>query len=129
LSLEERQPRPGRSQKRAAGDDGVVERLGERFSALPSGPWSDPPHTAVVLAIPSNKAHEPAGLLVAGVSPRLRLDESYRSFFELLRTQLATAIANARAYEEERRRPRRWPRSTSPRRRSSATSATSSARR
>jgi PAS domain S-box-containing protein len=82
----------------------VVERLSERFSALPSGPWSDPPHTAVVLAIPSNKAHEPAGLLVAGVSPRLRLDESYRSFFELLRTQIATAIANARAYEEERRK-------------------------
>ena len=39
-----------------------------------------------------------------GVSPRLKLDEHYRDFLELLRTQLATAIANARAYEEEKKR-------------------------
>ncbi len=82
----------------------VLERLAERFSTVPRGPWSDAPHTGVVMQIPSNKAHEPAGLLVAGVSPRLRLDEHYRDFFELLRTQLATAIANARAYEEEKKR-------------------------
>ena len=81
-----------------------VERIAERFSTVPPGPWSDPPHTAVVMPIPSHKAHEPAGLLVAGVSPRLRLDEHYLDFLELLRTQVATAIANARAYEEEKRR-------------------------
>src|SRR5262249_45637863 len=40
----------------------------------------------------------------AGVSPRQRLDERYRDFFALLRSQLATAIANARAYEEEKQR-------------------------
>jgi signal transduction histidine kinase len=82
----------------------VVERLGERFATVPPGPWSDPPDTAVALPIPSNKPHQPAGLLVAGVSARLKLDESYRGFFELMTTQVATAIANARAYEEERRR-------------------------
>jgi PAS domain S-box-containing protein len=82
----------------------VVERLTERFPAVPRSPWSDPPHTAAVLPIPSHARHEPAGLLVAGVSPRLKLDERYRDFLELLRTQLATAIANARAYEEERKR-------------------------
>jgi PAS domain S-box-containing protein len=82
----------------------AVEKLGERFASLPRGPWSDPPHTAVVMQIPSNKAHEPAGLLVAGISPRVRLDEHHRDFLELLRTQLATALANARAYEEEKKR-------------------------
>lgn len=82
----------------------VVERLGERFEELPGAASSDQPHTAVVLAIPSSKAHEPAALLVAGVSPRIQLDESYRGYFDLLRTQLATAIGNARAYEEERKR-------------------------
>src|SRR5262249_22587704 len=32
------------------------------------------------------------------------LDDLYRSFFQLATTQVATAIANARAYEEERKR-------------------------
>jgi PAS domain S-box-containing protein len=82
----------------------VVKNLGERFSSIPPGPWSDPPNTAVVVPIPSNKAHEPAGLLVAGVSTRLKFNQLYKDFIELVRTQVATAIANARAYEEERRR-------------------------
>jgi len=82
----------------------VVEHLGERFAMVPPGPWSDPPNTAVVVPIPSNKTHEPVGLLVAGVSARLKLDQFYRDFIELVRTQVATAIANARAYEEERKR-------------------------
>ena len=82
----------------------VVDRLKERFSKLPPGPWSDPPNTAVVIPIPSNKAHEPAGIMVAGVSARIKLDPFYRDFIELVRTQIATSIANARAYEEERRR-------------------------
>jgi PAS domain S-box-containing protein len=90
----------------AARDPGMitVERLDERFARVPRGPWSDAPHTAAVMQVPSNKAHEPAGLLVAGLSPRVRLDEHHRDFLELLRTQLATAIANARAYEEEKKR-------------------------
>jgi signal transduction histidine kinase len=83
----------------------VVDDLVQRFGdAVPQGPWSDLPRQAVVVPIRSNIAHELAGLLVAGVSPRLRLDGLYRSFYELLATQLATAIANARAYEVERKR-------------------------
>ncbi len=34
----------------------------------------------------------------------MRLDDLYRSFFELMATQIATAIGNARAYEDERKR-------------------------
>ena len=45
-----------------------------------------------------------AGLLVVGISPRRPLDAEYRTFFELVAGHIATAIANARAYEEERRR-------------------------
>jgi PAS domain S-box-containing protein len=82
----------------------VVDDLAERLRAVPSGPWPDPPHTAVVVPIKSNAARRFAGFLVSGVSPRLRLDEQYRSFFELLASQIATAIATARAYEDERRR-------------------------
>jgi PAS domain S-box-containing protein len=82
----------------------VVTDLSERFASVPHGPWADPPRTAVVVPIPSNKAHEVAGFLIAGISARLRLDDAYLGFLELARTQIATAVANARAYEEEKRR-------------------------
>jgi len=81
-----------------------IDDLAARFANVPPGPWSDPPHTAVIVPIRSNKAHELAGLLVAGLSPRLRFDHQYRSFLELAAAQVATAVATARAYEEERRR-------------------------
>ena len=62
------------------------------------------PRTVAVLPIKSNLAHHPAGALVVGISPRIRLDKLYTSFLELVGAQIATAIANARAYEAERRR-------------------------
>ncbi|MDQ6734244.1 MAG: response regulator [Nitrospirota bacterium] len=82
----------------------IIEDLAKKVAGVPSGPWSDPPHCAVALPIPSNMAHRLVGVLVLGVSARLRLDDLYRSFFDLVTSQVATAIANARAYEEERKR-------------------------
>jgi len=82
----------------------TIDDLAARFADVPPGPWSDPPHTAVIVPIRSNKAHELAGLMVAGISPRLRFDHQYRSFLELAAAQVAAAIATARAYEEERKR-------------------------
>jgi signal transduction histidine kinase len=76
-----------------------VDALGSLFGASPGLPQS-----ALVLPVPSNLAHHLAGVLVAGVSPHQELDGLYRGFFDLITAQLATAIANARAYEEERRR-------------------------
>ncbi len=82
----------------------TTDGLAMRLPRVPPGPWSDPPHCAVVVPIRSNTAHRLAGLLVAGVSSRLNLNDQYRSFFGLVAAQVATAIANARAYEEERER-------------------------
>ena len=82
----------------------VVDGLAARFTQVPPGPWSEPPRTALVMSIPSNKVREPAGLMVVGVSSRLQLDQYYWDFLALVRTQVATAISNARAYEEEKRR-------------------------
>jgi signal transduction histidine kinase len=42
--------------------------------------------------------------MIAGVSSRLTLDAYYRDFFDLLKTQIGSAIANTRSYEEERKR-------------------------
>jgi signal transduction histidine kinase len=82
----------------------VVEGLAPHFEAVPLGPWSDPPTSVVVMPIRSNIAHQLAGFLIAGVSARLRLDDTYYGFYELVSSQIATAVANARAYEEERQR-------------------------
>jgi signal transduction histidine kinase len=82
----------------------TVERIGDRFGSIPQAPGSEPPHTALVVPIQASRLNEPAGFLVAGVSPRLRLDERYVNFIELAAAQIGTALATARAYEEERQR-------------------------
>ncbi len=82
----------------------LLKDLAARLSAIPPGPWSDPPRSAALIPIRSNTANRLAGVLVAGISPRLRFDEPYRNFFDLLSHQMATALANTRAYEEERKR-------------------------
>jgi PAS domain S-box-containing protein len=82
----------------------VVGDWALRFKAVPRGPWSDPPRVGVVVPIRSSKVDQFAGFLIAGVSARVRLDDLYCTFFKLIAAQIATSIANARAYEEERRR-------------------------
>ena len=42
--------------------------------------------------------------LIGGINPRRALNNLYRGFFDLVAGQMATAVANSRAYEEERRR-------------------------
>mgnify|MGYP001162074420 CR=1 FL=1 len=82
----------------------LVEDLQTRFDHVPQGPWSDAPARAAVLPIRSNIQHQLAGFMVAGLSSRLEFDKSYRDFLELMSTQIATTVANAHAYEEDRKR-------------------------
>jgi PAS domain S-box-containing protein len=46
----------------------------------------------------------PQGFLIAGINPRRVFDAPYRSFFDLIGGNVGTAVANARAYEHEKRR-------------------------
>jgi signal transduction histidine kinase len=62
------------------------------------------PSQVKTLAIPSSSAGGPAGRLIVGVNSRRPFDDQYRSFLDLVADQLATALANARAYEQERQR-------------------------
>src|SRR4029453_1255227 len=82
----------------------IVRPLTERFASVPAGPRSDPPTAAVVIPIPSSKPRSPVGAIIAGVSARLKFDEYYKDFVDLVRPQIATPIGNASAYEEERKR-------------------------
>ncbi|HJT16681.1 MAG TPA: ATP-binding protein [Thermoanaerobaculia bacterium] len=59
---------------------------------------------AFVLPIARHGDSHPAGMLVAGISPRLKFDDRYRDFLTLLANQIATAVAKGRAYREAQAR-------------------------
>ena len=59
---------------------------------------------AIVLPITSRGEGLPLGVLIAGINPTRRLDAEYQTFADLLVDQVAAAIQNARAAEEERQR-------------------------
>jgi PAS domain S-box-containing protein len=86
------------------GSSESVADLSNRFERLPGGAWPESPENAVVVPISSAGQSRPAGFLIAGLSPRRIVDADYHSFFDLIVGHVSTAIANARAYEEERKR-------------------------
>jgi signal transduction histidine kinase/CheY-like chemotaxis protein len=55
---------------------------------------------AVVLPITQQGEGGAMGVLVAGLSPRLMLDDAYTGFLSTVASQIGTAIASARAFEE-----------------------------
>jgi signal transduction histidine kinase len=59
---------------------------------------------AIALPITRSGQTELAAVMVCGISPHLLLDDDYRGFLDLVAGQTGTALANARAAEEERRR-------------------------
>ena len=88
----------------ATGRATIVQDLEARLGHLPGGPWPESADKALVLPIRDPGETLPTGALVVGLSPRLPFDEHYRGFLELAAGHIATAIANARAREAERRR-------------------------
>ncbi len=82
----------------------LVADLGALLGALPGGKWPEAAHSALVLPIARPGSAQPYGFMVAGVSPRRALDDDYRGFLELCADRLSTAVTNARAFDDERRR-------------------------
>lgn len=68
------------------------------------GPWDEAVDSALSLPIPGAVQSSPLGVLVAGVSPNSALNESYKSFYQLVTAQISMAFRNALAYEEEKKR-------------------------
>ena len=71
---------------------------------VPCGAWPVPPPQ--VLAIPVSPAGQRTGFALLAINPRKRLDEEYHGFLSLVGGHVTTAIAEARALEEERKRAR-----------------------
>ena len=83
----------------------VVDDFTTRFGALFGATGNEPPNAALVMPIAqSGHKQQLAGFLVAGISPRRSFDDDYRGFFDLITSNVATAIANADVYEAERKR-------------------------
>jgi signal transduction histidine kinase/DNA-binding response OmpR family regulator len=82
----------------------VVSDLAQRVGSHVGPVWPEAIEAAMILPITRPGLVQPYGFLVAGISPRLALNDKYRDFLVLVADQMATALANARAYEEERRR-------------------------
>jgi signal transduction histidine kinase len=75
-----------------------------RLAHLKVGPYPEAPKTVFAIPIAQPGSERPAAVMIAGVSPRLTLTESYRGFYDLVGAAVSGAIANARAYEEERQK-------------------------
>jgi PAS domain S-box-containing protein len=74
-----------------------------RVASLPGLPPGSP--QAVVIPVRANTPQQQAaGFLIAGLTPSLPFDDAYRGFLDLSASQISSAIASARAHEQERRR-------------------------
>src|SRR5262249_32354399 len=82
----------------------LVQDLASLFPDVPTGPWDKPASQAIGLPIAQQGQKRPAGVFVAGLNPFRPFDAEYQSFVTLLVGQIAAGLANAHAYEEERRR-------------------------
>jgi GAF domain-containing protein len=71
---------------------------------IPRGVADQPVANVVVLPVSSPGENKPSGILVAGVNPCRPLDTDHITFAELVASQVATALQNARQVEEEKKR-------------------------
>jgi signal transduction histidine kinase/ActR/RegA family two-component response regulator len=98
----------GAAHPRLACTTGVGERAvaGQSLDlSVESGATLTGPNgTALLLSLYKQGQTAPAGAFVAGVNPHRPLDEAYRTFLSLFAGQVAAGLANAHAYEAERRR-------------------------
>ena len=88
----------------ATGSPQTVDLPGASADLPPELGLDVPPRQALVLPIPKAGEGRSAGVLVAGISARRALDDSYRRFFGLVAAAIGSALGVARAHEEEWRR-------------------------
>jgi PAS domain S-box-containing protein len=85
------------------GEPALAQLDGARFSALPTGAWSEPPAQALIAPL-AQQGGLPYGFLVVGLNRYRPLDEGYRGFVGLVAGHLAAGIAGARSYQDQQRR-------------------------
>jgi PAS domain S-box-containing protein len=86
----------------ASGESSMFDLSAIKLDPLPQAPWGHSPEQAIAVPILPANATEPIGFLVAGISVRKHLDESYRLFYAQVADQIASTIWEADAVERER---------------------------
>ena len=81
-----------------------INDVGQRIGTAALGPCPEPPSAALALPIIRPGADRPAAIFIAGISPRLPMNEAYRTFYDLLASGVTAAVANAGAFDDARRR-------------------------
>jgi signal transduction histidine kinase/DNA-binding response OmpR family regulator len=88
----------------ATNDVCVHETKQHAWAPLPTGAWNEPPSHVALLQIPSASETGRKEILIAGLNPFRLFDKDYRGFLGLVAGQIAAALGNADAYEQQRRR-------------------------
>ena len=81
-----------------------VDDIATHTVGIGVGPYPEPVATALALPLNVAGAERPVGVLIAGVSARLRLNDAYRAFYDLLAAGIAREYSAAVAYQQERQR-------------------------
>ena len=81
-----------------------VDNVKQRLGSTSFGPNLEPPNLALALPIIPSGVDHPVAIFVAGVSSRLLMNDAYRDFYDLVTSGVTSAVSNARALEEDRRR-------------------------
>ncbi len=74
------------------------------IESLPLGSADQKVKQAIILPVISRVEDRVIAILIAGINPTRQLDSEYQTFYDLISGHVATAISNARAYQEERKR-------------------------
>ncbi|HLT74025.1 MAG TPA: response regulator, partial [Ohtaekwangia sp.] len=78
--------------------------VAQKITFAEGAPWPEKPHQCCACFLSRPDQKNAFGILVLGISPRLRYDHQYQNFFKLLNDQAVTAMTIANAFEEERKR-------------------------
>jgi signal transduction histidine kinase len=81
-----------------------IPEIEKRFGAVICGEYPESVKEAMAMPITPPGCERPIGVVVVGISSRLRLNETYRSFYSLLAASVTSEVANALAHEKERER-------------------------
>ncbi|HKP97628.1 MAG TPA: response regulator [Fibrobacteria bacterium] len=77
-----------------------MESIGDQVPPLPDAAWPEPPQIALAFPIKELSREGIGAVLVLGISPRLRLDESYQGYLQLVADRVAGSLAFTMVHRE-----------------------------
>jgi len=92
------------SDKRTDLEQIPIENLNGEVTFSDPRIWPETPDAFSIVTLKRQDIGYAFGVLILGISPRLRYDDNYQKFFQLIGDHAMTGLSNANAFEEERKR-------------------------